>query len=73
MESQGTEKNSKASRITVGTYFRIPLPCILIGGALGALIGGALGHDTNGIRAGIILGGIVAYIIMRRKQRRGAA
>jgi len=69
MESQGTEENSKDSRLTVGAYLRIPLPCILIGGALGALIGGALGHDTNGIRVGIVLGGVVAFIIMQRKKR----
>jgi len=69
MESQGKDQNSKVSRITVGDYLRIPLPCILIGGALGAIIGGALGDTANGTRVGIILGGVVAFTIMRRKKR----
>lgn len=69
MESQGTGKNKKNSRISLGTYLRIPLPCILIGGILGAMIGGSLGDIANGTRVGIILGGIVAFIIMRRKKR----
>jgi hypothetical protein len=69
MESQGTDKNSKVSRITVGAYLRIPLPCILIGSALGAMIGGALGDIANGTRVGIILGGVVAFTIMQRKKR----
>jgi hypothetical protein len=69
MDSQGTDKNSKVSRIPVGAYFRILLPCILIGAALGAMTGGALGDTANGIRVGIILGGVVAYIIMQRKKR----
>jgi len=69
MESQGTDKNSKVSRITVGAYLRIPLPCILIGSALGAMIGGALGDIANGTRVGIILGGVVAYILLLRKKR----
>ena len=69
MESQGTDKNSKVSRITVGAYLRIPLPCILIGSALGAMIGSALGDIANGTRVGIILGGVVAFTIMQRKKR----
>jgi len=72
MESQGTDKNSKDSRITFGDYLRIPLPCILIGGALGAIIGGALGDSVNGIRVGIILGGVIAYILLLRKKRRSS-
>ena len=69
MESQGTENSSKISRITVGAYLRIPLPCILIGSALGALIGGALGDMANGTRVGIILGGVVAFALLLRKRR----
>jgi len=69
MGSQGTDKNSKVSRMTVGAYLRIPLPCILIGSALGAMIGGALGDIANGTRVGIILGGVVAFTIMQRKKR----
>ena len=69
MEKQGTDKNSKVSRITVLDYLRIPLPCILIGSALGAVIGGALGDAVNGIRGGIILGGVVAFILLRRKKQ----
>jgi len=69
MEPQGKDKNSKVSRITLGTYLRIPLPCILIGGALGAMIGDALGDIANGTRVGIIMGGVVAFILLRRKKR----
>ncbi len=70
MESQRTNKNSKVSRISLGTYLRIPLPCILIGSALGAMIGSVLGDTVNGIRVGIILGGVVAFIILLRQKRR---
>ena len=68
MESQGTGKNKKKSRISLGTYFRIPLPCILIGGALGAMIGGSLDEIENGIRVGIILGAVVAFILLLRRR-----
>ena len=47
MDSQGTDKNSRVSRMTVGAFFRIAVPCILIGGALGAMIGSALGDIAN--------------------------
>jgi len=69
MEKQGTYKNLKVSRLTVGDYLRIPLPCILIGGALGAAIGSTLGDTVNGIRVGIIMGGVVAFILLRRKKQ----
>jgi len=69
IESQGKDKNSKVSRITLETYLRIPLPCILIGSVLGGIIGGILGDAINGIRVGIILGGVVAFIVLHRKNR----
>lgn len=69
MESQGKDTNSKVSRITLKTYLQIPLPCILIGGALGVLIGSASGNEVWGLRIGIILGSVVAFILMLRKKR----
>jgi hypothetical protein len=51
----------------LATNLRIALPCILVGGALGALVGGATDSGANAIRAGIILGGVVAYVILRRR------
>jgi hypothetical protein len=72
MDSQRTDENSRVSRMPVGAVLRISVPCILIGGALGAAIGGALGDITNGFRVGVVLGGAVAFIIMQRK-RRGAS
>ena len=70
MDSQGTGKNSKVSRMTVGAILRIAGPCILVGGALGAIIGSALGDITNGFRVGVVLGGVVAFTILQRKKRR---
>jgi hypothetical protein len=52
----------------ISTRIKVALPCILIGAALGALVGGSLGDTANGIRAGIILGGVVAIIYLQRKQ-----
>ena len=69
MDSQGTDKNSRVTRMTVGAKLRIAVPCILIGGALGAMIGSALGDIANGTRVGIVLGGVVAFTIMKRKRR----
>jgi hypothetical protein len=69
MGSQGTDKNSRVSRMNVRSNLRIAVPCILVGGALGAMIGGSLGDIANGTRVGIILGGVVAFTIMQRKKR----
>ena len=52
----------------ISTRIRVALPCILIGGVIGALVGGALGDTPNGIRAGVVLGGIVAFVYLQRKQ-----
>jgi len=50
------------------TYkLRIALPCILIFGAIGALVGGAIGDGANGTRVGIVVGGSVAFVILQRK------
>jgi hypothetical protein len=69
MDSQETDKNSRVSRMTIGGTLRIAVPCILIGGALGAGIGSALGDIKNGFRVGVALGGAVAFAIMMRKKR----
>lgn len=47
---------------------RIALPCILIGGIIGALVMGAFDLGLNAIRAGIIAGGIAAYLYLLRKK-----
>ncbi len=53
--------------MTPGAAVRTALPYILAGGALGALIGSALGDVANGFRAGVILGGVVAFVVLRRR------
>jgi len=57
----------KLTRMIIATNLKTAIPCILIGGALGALVGGVLGSTANGIRVGIILGGVIAYIILMKK------
>ena len=54
--------------MTVVATLRIALPCILVGGALGAMIGIALGSIANGFRVGVILGGAIAFTIIQRKK-----
>ena len=46
----------------------IALPWILIAGAIGALVGGAFGDGVNGIRVGVIVGGVTAFLYLRRKK-----
>jgi hypothetical protein len=47
---------------------RVLVPCILIFGAIGALVGGPSDHSAAGIRVGIIFGGIAAYVYFYRKK-----
>ena len=54
----------------VAYKLRIALPCILIFGAIWALVGGAIGDGANGTRAGIVVGGGVAFLILQRKNSR---
>jgi hypothetical protein len=54
--------------VKASAILRIVLPCILLGGIIGALVGGAFGIGVNGIRAGIIVGGVAAFVYLRRKQ-----
>ena len=54
----------KLTRKIIVTNLKTGIPCILIGGALGALSG-----SVNGIRVGIILGGVVAFILLRQNKR----
>ena len=51
----------------VADKLRIALPCILIFGAIGALVGSLLGDVANGTRAGIVVGGGVALVYLQRK------
>ena len=52
----------------VSGTLRIALPCILIGGTIGALVGGAIGDTANGIRVGVIVGGVAAFLYLKRKK-----
>jgi len=54
--------------VKVSATLRIALPCILIGGIIGALVGGAFDIGLNAIRTGIIAGGIAAFVYLRRKK-----
>jgi len=51
----------------VSYKLKVALPCILIFGSIGALVGGAFDLGANAIRAGIIVGGCVAFVILHRK------
>ncbi len=46
---------------------RVALPCILVFGAIGVLVGIALDANPGAIRVGIVVGGVVAFFILRRK------
>ncbi len=46
---------------------RIAAPYVLGLALLGALVGRALGSAANGFRVGAILGGVVAFVVLRRK------
>jgi hypothetical protein len=54
-----------AGHSAVATVWKA-LPYILAGGALGAMIGSALGSFENGFRVGVILGGGVAFVVLKR-------
>jgi hypothetical protein len=56
-----------SARVPIATILRIAFPCILIGGVLGATVGVGLGSTANGARVGIITGGLVAFLILRRR------
>jgi hypothetical protein len=51
----------------IATNLKTAIPCILIGGALGALVGGMLDNTVIGIRVGVILGGVIAFIILQKR------
>jgi hypothetical protein len=63
-----TEGKPRVARMAISAVIRIALPCILIGGALGAILGSVLGSTANGFRIGVILGGVVAYILLLKKK-----
>ena len=52
----------------IANRLRIALPCILISGAIGALVGGPFDQTAAGIRVGIIVGGTAAFIYLQRKK-----
>ena len=51
----------------VSEKLRVALPCILVFGLVGALFGGALDANPGAIRVGIVVGGLVAFLILQRK------
>jgi hypothetical protein len=57
----------RLTRKIIVTNLKTAIPCITIGGALGALVGGVLDSTANGIRVGVILGGVIAYIILLKR------
>jgi len=52
----------------VAYKLRIALPCILVFGAIGALVGCGFGDAVNGTRVGIVVGGCVAFVYLQRKK-----
>ncbi len=46
----------------------VALPCILVFGAIGALVGGALDANPAAIRVGIVVGGVAAFFVLQRKK-----
>lgn len=60
-------KKPRITRKLIVTNLKVALPCIIIGGALGALVGIVLDNIANSIRFGIILGGVIAFIILHRR------
>jgi len=52
----------------VAYKLRIALPCILIFGAIGALVGGPFDETAAGIRVGVIVGGAAAFVYLQRKK-----
>ena len=52
----------------VSATLRIALPFILVAGTIGALVGGAIGEGVIGIRVGLIVGGIAAFVYLQRKK-----
>jgi len=71
MDSPKARENS-AHRMTVAANLRVAVPCILVGGTLGAIVGSALESAVIGIRVGIILGGVIAFTIVRRRKSRAS-
>ena len=57
----------RLTRTIIVTNLKTAIPCIIVGGALGALVGGVLDSTENGIRVGIILGGVIAYMILLKR------
>ncbi len=53
--------------MTIAYRLKIAIPCILVGGALGAVVGSVLDSPANGFRVGAILGGVIAFIILLKK------
>jgi hypothetical protein len=54
--------------VKVSAILRLALPCILIGGAIGALVGGPFDETAAGIRVGVIVGGAAAFVYLKRKK-----
>ncbi len=55
--------------MSVGARLLIALPWVLGLALVGAVVGGSLDDSQNGFRVGAVLGGVGAYLHIRRKMR----
>ena len=57
VRAYGFYRRLRRFRMKVSTNLRVALPCILVGSAIGTLVGGAFSDTANGIRVSVIVGG----------------
>lgn len=60
-------KKPRITRDLIATNLKVAIPCIMIGGTLGALVGSLLDSSANSIRVGIVLGGVIAFILLHNR------
>ena len=60
----------RVPRIPIISRLKLAIPCILVGAALGAVVGLVLDSIAHGMRVGIILGGVIAFIILLKRQKK---
>jgi hypothetical protein len=66
----GKLEKPRGPRIPIIFRLKIAIPCIVIGCAFGAVAGIVLDSIANGMRVGIILGGVTAFIILLKRQKK---
>lgn len=55
--------------MSVGQRLRIALPWVLAVALTGGLVGMLFGNPASGFRAGAVLGGVAAFLHIRRRTR----